>query len=252
MTKSDPAILYLYQGLKNQLVSNHEFFVEQSKTRLFDQFNDLNIQSEAQGVAEETWEGIEKQYDPEKHDLLEFSELADSIGFERYELLEEMRDHVRLGIMISLFHAFEKSLKDWMSKDFFSVFRSEKVKRAIWTASLEELYTLLKHGGVNVRVTQTYKRLREYQLIVNVCKHGEGKSFDELRRVAPQYVRPVDDGGFYSSFPDEFFDYTCLKVSMEDFDRLTGAIPDFWNALPTYIYSSEFRSYPQWLEDAAK
>lgn len=251
MTKESPTVLYMYMGLRESLISDHQFFVDQAKTRLLDQFNDLSIQSEAQKVSEETWEGIEGYYDPEKHDLLEFSEVADNQGHERYRLLSEMRDHTRFSMLAALFHSFEKSLKDWIARDLFTLFKSERMKKRVWAATVEELYTLLKEGGVDVRVSGIYKDLRDYQLVVNVYKHGEGRSLDELRKSAPQFIMPDDDSGFYKSFPLEFFDHSYVRVTDEDFDRFTGAIAEFWKEIPTYIRTSAFKQFPKWLTDAA-
>lgn len=252
MNKSDPTILHMHKGKCDALISDHQFFVEQAKSRLMDQFNDLSLQSEAQKVAAETWESLEGYFDPEKHDPMEFSEVADSQGYERYRLLSEMRDHTRFSMLSALFHLFEKSLKDWIADELYRVFHSDKIKKRIWSASLEELYTLLREGGVNVRVSSIYKDLRNYQLIVNVYKHGEGRSLDDLRKEAPQYIMPEDDSGFYRTFPLEFFDHSHVRITDEDFDRFTGAIPDFWKEIPTYIRRSAFKKFPKWLEDAAK
>ena len=252
MTKESPTVLCMNMGLRDSLISNHQFFVDQAKTRLLGQFNDLSIQSEAQKVSQETWEEIEGFFDPDKHDLLEFSEVADHQGYERYRLLSEMLDHTRFSMLAALFHSFEKSLKDWIARELFTVFKSEKIKQRVWAATLEELYTLLKEGGVNVRVSSIYKDLRNYQLVVNVYKHGEGRSLDELRKEAPQFIVPEDDSGFYRAFPLEFFDHTHLRITDDDFDRFTGAIPDFWKEIPTYIRTSAFKKFPKWLEDAAK
>ncbi|MBI1492040.1 hypothetical protein [Halocynthiibacter styelae] len=252
MTKESLTVLDMNMGLRDSLISDHQFFVDQAKARLFDQFNDLSIQSESQKISQETWEQIEGFYDPDKHDLLEFSEVANDQGYERYRLLSEMRDHTRFSILAALFHSFEKSLKDWIARDLFTVFKSEGITRRVWGATLEELYTLLKEGGVNVRVSHIYKDLRNYQLIVNVYKHGEGRSLDDLRNKAPQFIVPDDEGGFHRNFPLEFFDHSYLRVTDADFDQLTGAIAEFWKEMPTYIRTSDFKKFPKWLNDAAK
>lgn len=250
MSGGENTVFYMYSGKRDALIAEHQFFVEQAKVRLLEQFTDLSMESEAQAVSDEAWAALGQAFDPDRHDPGDFAELAQERGYEHYRLLSGMREHVRLSMVAAFFHSFEKSLKDWIAAEIKHLTRSKAVKDRIWSATMDELYTLLKHGGCNVFVTNFYKALRCCQLVVNAYKHGEGKSLEELRNLAPQFFVPDDSSGFYKSFPIEFFDHTYLKIEDEDFDRFSEAIVQFWQGVPDYMRVKDFKGFPKWLDDA--
>ena len=251
MNNVGKTVLYLDDQRRNALIEEHQFFVAQAKQRLLDQFTDLSMETEAQKVSEEAWNSLGKQFDPDRHDPAEFAELADHMGYERYRMLSEMREHVRFSMVAAFYHAFEKSLKEWIAAEFRHITSSKSVKDRIWSATMDELFTLLKEGGTNFFVTKSYRDLRQCRLVVNAYKHGEGVSLDVIRRIAPDLIVPDDPDGFYKNFPVEFFDHTHLKIGDDDFDRFSEGIVEFWRGLPTYFRTTDFKKFPKWLEDAA-
>jgi hypothetical protein len=67
------------------------------------------------------------------------------------------------------------------------------------------------------------------RLVVNVFKHGEGKSVDELRQIYPEFVPLI--GPLAPNTPDD----TDMVVTDAHLEEFAEAIEAFWRALPTEL-----------------
>jgi len=88
------------------------------------------------------------------------------------------------------------------------------------------------------------------RLVVNVYKHGDGRSLNELRSVCPEYL---DDpfGGLSGEFSDpKYKDHTHLKVNDEQFQAFSDAILAFWRDVPNNVFERQINNVPQWFENA--
>ena len=97
---------------------------------------------------------------------------------------------------------------------------------------------------------QLFPALDACRLVVNVHKHGEGRSLDELRQRFPEYL---DDpfrgaGGGFSDV--KYRDHTHLKVSEIQLQAFADAIEAFWEAVPENFYQSDVTDLPDWLSKA--
>ena len=70
------------------------------------------------------------------------------------------------------------------------------------------------------------------RLVVNVFKHGEGKSLDELRQHYPEFLRSSSNGW-------ELSDDTDMELSDSHVDEFAEAIELFWRELPPSVTFDE-------------
>ena len=98
---------------RQELISNHKFYVEQARKRLLSQFEDVS--GEADKFAEEWLSKADQWFDPDRHDPDEFQEQAYDKSITFYGLLTDMHDQTRLSVIAGMYHEWDKQLRDWLS-----------------------------------------------------------------------------------------------------------------------------------------
>ncbi|MER8798649.1 hypothetical protein NKH75_31600 [Mesorhizobium sp. M0984] len=85
--------------------------------------------------------------------------------------------------------------------------------------------------GWKVRSTDYFKTLDACRLVVNVYKHGAGKSLDDLKKTCSEYL---DDPlkGTRPPWSEKLLNHTHLKVSDDQFQTFSDAIVAFWRDVP--------------------
>jgi hypothetical protein len=80
-----------------------------------------------------------------------------------------------------------------------------------------------------------YPLLEALQLVVNVYKHGKGRSLNEL---SDRYARFVVDPAKAASYGEwrTTLDHEWLTVTDDQFDEFAAAISDFWSTMPERLY----------------
>jgi hypothetical protein len=99
----------------------------------------------------------------------------------------------------------------------------------MWTMDSSQLESLVEALGWKVATFPGYARLDAMRLVVNVFKHGEGPSMDDLRQAYPEFV-PVANG-WARAFPDD----TSMKVTDTQLDDFADAIESFWLNVPSEL-----------------
>jgi hypothetical protein len=252
MAGHDFSAFQMWGGHKNKLIEENAFFFEQAMKRLLAQFTDQDMEQDAKRFADETYEKMGQYFNPDIHDEGSFAEDAWSAGTEFYQLLVEMRDDVRLGLVATMFHNWEKELRDWLSHEVRHWNRSELLKRSIWEATLDELFNLLKNIGFNVRGQGYFPQLDACRLVVNVFKHGDGKSLDALDKKYPQFTAKAQGSIFAANLNIRLIDYKHVEITDLDFKEFSEAIGSFWRDMPDNVMASEVNKIPKWFRDAIK
>lgn len=86
--------------------------------------------------------------------------------------------------------------------------------------------------------------------MVNVYKHGDGTSLEELRSAFPEYLDdPLNTTGI-GAIDVKYRDYTNLMVSDDQVQTFSDAVVAFWRAMPERIFASQITSVPDWFEKA--
>lgn len=241
----------LWSGHRRQLIDEHNFFVSQARERLFAQFEDEEMKNAADAHAGATWEKMGQHFDPDHHDAGDFAEQAYEAGIALYLSLRDMREQVLLAMLVSIFHRWEKELRDWLVRDMRYWIPDEKAFRRIWKSNFVEVLDLLKDLGLDVRSKPYFRTLDGCRLVVNVHKHGDGNSLDELKIQYPELIASeeeiTENGGTAPSWKD----HSNLRISVEQFEAVSDAIVQFWNDMPERVSLDEIKKLPKWLLNAA-
>lgn len=237
----DYVLFQMYGPFRQSLITSHLFYVEQARKRLLSQFEDIEAEA---GKAAENWlEQHEDRFDPDRHDPGDFYEAAETAGFEFYGLLSDMRDQTCLSVVAGMFHEWDKQFRDWLVREIRHWHHGDTAAQKVWSADFGQIAELLEDLGWKISSTDYFRQLEACRLVVNVYKHGKGKSLDDLKRTYPEYL---DD-----PFSDvEHCDHTQLKVSKDQFQAFSNAIVAFWQAVPENIRESHVKVVPDWFEKA--
>lgn len=238
----------MWGPFRNQLVKAHTFYVAQAKKRLLTRFE--NIEEEADAEMERWLEQTSHLFDPDRHDPGDFYEKANDVGIEFYELLTEMRDRTRLSVIAGMYHEWDKQLREWLWREISHWHRGDELRRQIWAVDFVSLMELMNSLGWDVQSTPYYSDIDACRLIVNVYKHGEGKSFEQLRDRYPNYIEHPLARTSDTPWALSQTDYSHLKVSDEAVDVFSEAIINFWNNVPEHVSASTIVDVPKWFERA--
>lgn len=241
-------LFQMWEPFRQSLIRRHLFYVEQARKRLLSQFDDM--ESDADRAAEEWLEKSGKYFDPDRHDPGDFYEKAHDTGIEFYWLLSDMREQTRLGVVAGMFHEWDKQLRDWLVREIQHWHRGATTTKKVWSADFGQITGLLEGLGWNVRSTDYFRALDACRLVVNVYKHGKGKSLDELRSRFPEHF---DDP--MKSFGDAWLDtghldHTQLKVSDAQVQAFADGIQAFWRDVPEKVVESQVTDVPDWFGKA--
>lgn len=241
-------LFQMWGPFRQSLIDGHSFYVEQARKRLLSQFE--AIEADADRAAEEWLQQSGQYFDPDRHDPGDFYEAARDVGIEFYRLLSDLREQTRLSVVAGMFHEWEKQLRDWLVREIQRWHSGTNVSTRVWSANFDEIAELLESFGWRVRSRNYYRKLDACRLVVNVYKHGKGKSFVDLNHDFPEYL---DDplkalGGALSS--TDYRDHTNLKVSNDQLQAFSDAIVAFWRDVPENVTEMQFAEAPAWFEKA--
>lgn len=245
---SDYVLFQMWEPFRRSLIQGHLFYVEQARKRLLSQFED--IEADADRAAAEWLERSKQHFDPDRHDPGDFYEAANDVGIEFYGLLSGMQEQTRLSVVAGMFHEWDKQLRDWLAREIQRFHCGENATHKVWSADFRQIADLLKSLGWNILSADYFRALDACRLVVNVYKHGEGRSLSDLKQNYPEYL---DDpfsgaGGAFSNM--EYCDHTHLKVSDEQVQAFSDAIVAFWNEVPENVFASQINDVPEWFEKA--
>ena len=245
---TDYALFKMWGPFRQSLIAAHLFYVEQARKRLLSQFED--IEAEADRAAENWLRQKSEKFDPDRHDPSDFYEAANDAGIEFYALLSDMRDQTRLSVVAGMFHEWDKQLRDWLVREIQHWHHGDAAAMRVWSADFPQIAELLESLGWLIGSTEYFQRLDACRLVVNVYKHGKGKSLDDLRLRYPEYLNAPfgKTGGMFSNV--DYRDHTDLKVCDEQLQAFSDAIVAFWQNVPENIFESKVNDVPNWFGKA--
>lgn len=245
---SDYVLFQMWGPFRQSLIEGHLFYVEQARKRLLSQFDDIS--AEADKAAEEWLERNSRLFDPDRHDPGDFDDAAYNHSIEFYGLLTDMRDQTRLSVVAGMFHEWDKQLRDWLVREIGHWHLGDSTALKVWSADFGQIADLLESLGWKIRNASYFRKLDACRLVVNVYKHGEGKSLDELKQSYTEYLSDPfsGDGGAFSDM--KYRDYTHLRVNDDQFQAFADAIVAFWNDVPENIFESMVTDVPDWFGKA--
>ena len=221
--------IYMWSGAREIFLARHDFYIEQVRVRVLNNFD--NMEEEADRVAQEVYDRIGSTYSDGDVDMSVAADTAMEHGLGFYLLLSEMKSQTMLGAVASLYHQWDKTLRGFMERELSHTYDRDEVTKCIWPSNIEELFNLLEEFGWPLRQAQWYPPIKACHLIVNVYKHGKGRSLDELAQNYPQYLKGLFENTTETSLPRPP-DHEDLEVTDEEFDHIAAALRQFWVEFP--------------------
>lgn len=238
--------------LRVRWIEGTNFFFEQANRRLLTQFADKVLEADAAAHASEVYEAMGQRFDPEKNDPGVDAEDAYHEGIELYRLLSRMKEDVRLSMISTMYHNWEKELREWLMHEI-RYWAGESVQGAIWREPIDNVFNLLKVTGYyDVRSQNFYQSLDALRLVVNVFKHGDGVSLQKLDRVYPRFTARSQGGSYSKNLRMRILRHEHMVVTDTDFEEFRAALVSFWQGLPNNMMVSEIKLVPKWFRDAQK
>jgi hypothetical protein len=245
---TDYVLFQMWGPFRQSLIAGHQFYVEQARKRLLSQFEDM--ETEADRAAEDWLQQSSSRFDPDRHDPGDFYEAANDAGIEFYTLLSEMRDQTRLSVVAGMFHEWEKQLRDWLVREIQGWHHGDAAATKLWSADFPQIAELLESLGWPISNAAYFQSLDACRLVVNVYKHGNGKSLEDLRAKHPEFLHDPFSGVGGGFLGVKYRDHTYLKVSDAQFQAFSDAIVSFWQEVPENIFASKVQHVPDWLGKA--
>ncbi|MEZ5681491.1 MAG: hypothetical protein R3E14_09380 [Erythrobacter sp.] len=245
MKEPDPVFLQMWGPTRDFLIANHEFYVAEAKRRLLDQFTDESMEADANAFAD-AWLAA-KPFDPDYDDPGSDYEQAHDESISFYQSLADLRDNTRLSIIAGMFHEWEKQVRDWLGKELGHLGFGKHLHAAVWSAKFDDLFDLFEKCGWDARALGFFDELNRCQLVTNVYKHGNGRSFETLKAIAPELA---GKNGDLPAFFVSALDFSALSVTDDNLTRFAEAITSFWRELPENIYFSQVSEVPKWFDKA--
>lgn len=234
----------MWGPFRQSLIEGHLFYFEQAQKRLLSQFEGIEVDAEQAG---RDWlEKNSRNFNPDRDDPGDFYEKAHDVSIGFYELLGEMRDQTRLSVVAGMFHEWDKQLRDWLTREIHHWHRGDNAALKIWSADFRQIAELLESFGWNLCTTDYFQALDACRLVVNVYKHGKGKSLDELKDRFPEFLADSLAGLEGMSLDMSYRDHTHLQVSDDQLKAFSEAILAFWRNVPANVIDSQLTEVPDW------
>lgn len=238
-------ILNIWEESRVQLIERLDFYHEQAKKRVLEQFRD--IEGEAERYAEESYVRRGQWFNPDTDDPASSAEAAWDDGFIQYGLLEDLRKQMILSIAAGMYHEWDKQFRDWLDRELGQNFSLDKLRPDLWKQDVGTLFEMLEMWGWNLSAQPFHKIIDSCRLIVNVYKHGHGPSLSQLREKYPQYLRSF---GSRTSFGSSYLHYNQLEVEEDALSLFHEAFGEFWKYVPSRTVVRKNTTVPAWFEKA--
>ncbi len=239
---SERVFFQIDEPYREYLIRGQKFYVEQGKSRLLSQFE--NISEAADKHADEWLKEAGEWFNPDYDDPGQFYERAEAEAIDFYGMLVDLRETTLLSITAGMYHQWEKLLRDFLTTEINKWHVGEEFPRRVWGANFDQIIELLKSMGWDIAATKFYESLDRCRLVVNVFKHGNGGSFKTLCDKHPE---------FFGDLPSEdpmWIHFDELKVNEDHLDEFSDAIIAFWNEFPDELTNIDFNEAPEWVKKA--
>ena len=224
-------ITYLWSQQRIQFIKTHLFVYDEAKRRILSQFN--NIEDEATEIENKYLSEGSSHYYYNEIDPSSIYEDAFEKGYEYYDLLSNMKIQVQLNTLSLIFHHWNTTLRDWLAKELSHSFKDDFVEKIAYSQNIKTVYDFFNELDWSVELQPFFKKLDAMRLIVNIYKHGNGKSLEDLRKNYPQYLNKEKTN---SDFFPSLLQHSDLKVTEEHIDEFSDSIISFWQNIPEYLY----------------
>ena len=225
----------LCQMERAEMIERVDFFARQVRRRVWDSFNDIDEQAQAHG--EEVYEILGSATGSEHLDKADIAEIAFDESVKFSELLFELKRDMTLASVAALYHQWEKDLKRFLARELRLYAENPD---GVWTEQTNAILGWLEERGWSFRSHHWFPVLDACRLMVNVHKHGKGRSLDELKEKYPQYFDLLEGNRSDNGERDlTYLDHRSLYLTEKHFDQFVEAVRQFWGTFPDQIYLEE-------------
>jgi hypothetical protein len=225
--------LYMASVMKPHILEKHDFYVTQIKERVLAQLKDL--EGDADRYAKIQYQRLIEIPGDDNTDMADLAEMAHERAVSHYELLSDLKEQVILGALAGLYHQWEKELRDFIERELMDGVEAEQASKRAWCGSIMDIFRLLTDFGWDVHGEPFFPKINACRLIVNVHKHGNGPSLDDLRSKYPDYLRDPFGKPLSDPFSD-YVNYDWLTISEQNFNEIACALRAFWVEFPERLY----------------
>lgn len=215
--------LYMHNSVKEMYLERHQFFTQQIRSRILSQFADVDGDAEAFRHTE--YERLGQEFREGEEEVA--VALAQDNAEDFYMLLSDMKNDMELASVAAMYHRWDKDLRDFLERELNHSVEPDQTADAAWDSDPIAAFRLLKAFGWDCEPLPFFNVIQNLRLVVNVYKHGKGRSLTDVARRCPQYLSRQPASGTVDD-PD----YEDLMVSTEQFDQFATAIDEFWRAFP--------------------
>ena len=209
------------------------------KEKVFPVFENARIESEADDTADQAL--LRRLGEPFSEDDFtdpgDLTEYAFDEGLNHYLDLMFVKGQLQALSVAALYHLWERTLKEFLICELRTeglTNRKSRIENAGFGLLMDELAAL----GFNVREKNNFETLETVSLVTNVCKHGDGRSFDKLQQKAPELFPGQNEWRIQipGKIP-EFFKPRAedLWITPTRFEELGASIEKFWRSMPEYL-----------------
>lgn len=228
---SEIRYLQMRSGFKETLISSHLFYIDQAKKKILSQFEDIENEANVEAGRWLTQRGVE--IDPTLEYDESFYNLEASIKGGYLDQLTIMMHQTRLSVVAGMIFEWEKQLRTWLVAEYKRLSYGEDKVKAIFNKNLDYLGKVLERHRCPVHDTTYFKKIAACHTVVNAYKHGNGKSFDDLKTLYPEYLQdPWQGGDFSPSIGMSYLNYRILFVTDLHIQEFSDAIIKFWKNVP--------------------
>lgn len=238
-------LFHMWEPLRRKIIDDHSFYVEQAHKRLLVHLTDLG--NETVRFEKEWLQNNSHLLNPEIYDQSDTYELLRDESIRFQWLLDDMQNNTYLSVIAAIFYEWEKQFKNWIVKEMRAWNHGEALEKAVWKANFKELIELFSKFDWWIESKNYYGALNRSRMIVNVYKHGDGGSLEEIKKSFPELLgaKTSDD-----TTTLEYANYTSLRVDGRHLEECSNAIIEFWNDVPKSIRNTEELNLPKWFVTA--
>jgi hypothetical protein len=223
---------------RQEILDRHDFFIAEVRKRVFSQF--IDVDGETDSYADNEYRRLSSMPGSEHLDGGDISEIAIDRAQDFYCLLYDLKAQMLLGSIAGMYHQWEKELRRLLQIELSHDYDQKEVKSQVWKWTIDEVFEMLKEFGWNYKNFDHPSRLKACGLVVNVYKHGNGRSLNDLAKFYEEYINdPTSLSKDKSLFNPDYLDYRWLLVSETHFDEFAAALRAFWDDFPERLVLSQ-------------
>lgn len=224
-------ITYLWIQQRKYFIEVHNFIYQEAQKRILNQF--ANIEDEAQEAQNNYLTQYSSNTYYEEIDTCSIFENAFEAGYKHYDLLSNMKVQVQLNTISLIFHHWNITLRDWLAKELKHNFEEKYSDEIAYSPDMRKIYQVFNELGWQIESQPFFKKLDAMRLIVNIYKHGNGRSLKYLQKNYPEYLNKKE---IDIDFLAPLLHHSDLKINEAHLDEFSEAIIAFWQKIPERLY----------------